>query len=90
MHHCQNFIYIELLSEGTYLYKKKELRLINLKALGGLGGDGLPPPTQGDLPFFLAGHLKINSIRVRVRYVKPNWFCYCEEWEHCEEQFVMI
>ena len=47
MHHCQNFIYIELLSEGTYLYKEKELRLINLKTLGGLGGDGLPPPRKG-------------------------------------------
>ena len=60
MHHWKNLIYIEPYSEGAYLYEKRELRSISLKALRGGGGSWASTPTQGELPFSLTSLLSIN------------------------------
>ena len=72
MHHWQTFYLVVAHSEDAYLYEEKELRLINLKALGDGRGRGswVFTPTEEDLPFSLIGLLSIISIRVRVFWVK--------------------
>ena len=87
MHHWQTFYLVVAHSEDAYLYEEKELRLINIKALG--DGRELGFHSHTGWPPFFTWLVFWASIQFEFAYLSETlgkWVLLMWGVGHCEEQ----